>query len=412
MNDSKFRIIPFIYQFLMIFGFMSKIRLGPLTSLRLVMLVALIEIILKAGDVRVLFKGVSKKKWRRSLFLLMGCLLITIIHSFELHVKSNAYFEPSELIITIISIVIMGIWSGIQIKTLDRFSLLVVMVGVVQSFSVFLSLFFPPFQSFVIEHFMYEGYMDKVDAAMNLSDLARTPGIGIAWSSGSLILAFCCLNLVVLKIRNKISMLWFGVIYALIMGATALMGRSGLIVELGIIAYYGVLSGKGRNVFALLIITIIGVIVLNRLLSIMDPVVAEATKNWMFAFLDTDAIERTNEGISKGGFPAFSSDFIIGTGVQLGTINGYSFNADSGYIKCYTSVGIIGMICYYAGILYLILSTFFKTMPKDIKRLILVGVIAVFLMEYKEPFIGMIILPWILFTMGLLCNYEIKTFQK
>lgn len=392
----------------MVFGFVSKIRLGPFTSFIIVFLVALMVIVFNIGKVKRLLRSLTKSRLYLSLVLLFGCLLITFFHSVTItHNNSYGYFEPTEVITIVTSIIVVGIWAGLTFDSFERFAWILVVVGIIQSLSVFASAINPAFQSFIVDHFLYEGYVDKVGEA-KLDDLARSPGIGIAWSSGSLILAYCCFALVGLKIENRINMLLFGVIFSLITGATAFVGRSGLIVELALLLYYGFSSGKVKTIFALLVVAIIGLFIFDQVMSQLDPMVAEATQSWMFGFLDMDKVGNTNEGIIKGGFPKFSGKFIFGTGVAFGQHNGQSFYADSGYIKSYTSIGIIGMICYYIGILCLLISTFPKYFPKKRKLFLWVAIAAIYMMEYKEPFIGMFVYPWVIFVMGLLWNKEQK----
>jgi len=408
MKKNGLDILPFLYQFMMVFGFVSKMRLGPFTSLRLTLLIALIVIIFKWNEVISLLKGLNLHKLRMSLFLLFGCLLITLFHSMESHSSLYEYFEPTEVIIIVIGILIVGLWAGVTFKSFERFAWVLVAVGVVQSISVFESAVNPGFKSFIEEHFLYEGFADKVSTA-SLDDLARSPGIGIAWSSGSLVLAYCCFALVALKIESKISMLWFSMLFAIIAGATALVGRSGLLVEIGLLIFFGLSTGKVKNILTLLLVAIVGLIVFNQVMSLLDNFVAESTQRWILAFMDSDKVSHTNEGVLKGGFPEFSSLFIFGTGVEYGQYNGQAFYADSGYIKSYTSIGIVGMVCYYIGILYFIISTFPKHMPRMRKFFLWVAIAAIYIMEYKEPFIGMFVYTWVIFVMGLLWNKEQRT---
>lgn len=410
MKKSGIAILPFLYQFAMIFGFVSKIRLGPFTSLRIVLFVAIMVILFRMDEVKRLVRGMKMRKLHLSFFLLFGCFLITLFHAMDAISSNNTYFTPAEMLTIFISLVVMGLWSGITFKSAGCFCYVLMAVGIVQSISVFMSAVSPGFQAFIADHFLYEGFADKVESA-SIEDLARSPGIGIAWSSGSLVLAYCCFALVLLKIESKISTLWFGVAYALIMGATSLVGRSGLVVELVLLAYFSLSTGKVKNVLSLLLISLVGLFVFNRVMAQLDPLVAEATQRWMFAFLDSEKVGYTNEGILKGGFPEFSSQFIFGTGVTFGRYENYSFYADSGYIKSYTSIGVVGMVCYYLGILYLIISAVPKSLPKKKKFFLWLALIALYVMEYKEPFIGMFVYPWVIISMSLLWNKEQRLLQ-
>ena len=407
MKKAGLDILPFLYQFAMVFGFVSKIRLGPFTSLRLVLLVAIIVIFLKMGEVKHIIRSMDQKKLHKSFLLLAFCLLITIFHAAGTQLSSNTYFTPDMLLTIIISLFIVGLWSGVTFDSKTSFCRVLVAVGIVQSLSVFASVAIPGFQSFVVDHFLYEGFTDKVDMA-SIEDLARTPGIGIAWSTGSLLLAYCCFALVFLKIESKIDFVLFGFLYALIAGATALMGRTGLIVEIVLLAFWGFSTGKMKNIISLMVVLIVGLLIFNQVMTRLDPFVAESTQRWMLAFLDSDKVSYTNEGILKGGFPDFSEQFVFGTGITYGRYGNYSFYADSGYIKSYTSIGVVGMVCYYLGILYLIISTFPKRLPKIRKVLLWVAIVIIYVVEYKEPFISGFIYPWIIFSIGILWKSEQK----
>lgn len=389
----------------MLFGFMSRLSYGPITSMRIVLVIVCATLFIKRHKVKTILQNLDKHSISKAKILLMGVLIITCIHSLGNQYANCEYFSPFEIITIVIGIMAVGIWCVLEIKSFDRFIFLLSAVGLIQGISVFISFVYAPFQSFIIDNFMTEEFVSKVEEA-DIADLARTPGIGLAWSSGSLIMSFCCLGLIALKARERISTIEFAVAYSIIMGGTALMGRTGLIVELCFLLYFCVTSGKKSVVLGIVLSGILGLLGLNWLMSQIDPVIAEATQRWMFAFLDGEAVSRTNEGVTKDGFPPFSLDFLIGTGVRYGHYEGYNFYADSGYIKSYTSIGIIGMLCYYGGLLNLMLSGFSTLISKNIKRLLYLAVLALLIVEYKEPFFKFFTYSWVVFTMGLLYTNE------
>ena len=105
--------------------------------------------------------------------------------------------------------------------------------------------------------------------------------------------------------------------------------------------------------------------------------------------------------------PLFLFLYIFGTGIEYGSVGKYSFFADCGYIKVYTSIGVVGMLCYYWGIFLLTISPLNRLINKKFKQLILVSVLAIYVMEYKEPFLSMFLYPWIIFTISILLNQQI-----
>ena len=399
--------MSFLYQFLMIFGFISNISFGFITTRRLVILVALFIIIFNWKRV-IELSSLIKPSMRKSGTLLLVCLLITFFHAVTV-VQSpmNQYFGPRDIVTLVMGILVMGLWSAVEIKSFEKFAIIIVVFVLLQSLFTYISAVNQPFRIYVAEHFMDESYVNRSQQVIYGMG-GRAAGIGLAWSMGSLVLAYGCLILIALRMRSRINPFLFGLFYAIILGATALMGRTGMLVEVVLLLFYGLYGGQLKNMFFLVFIAVIGLIILNQVLSRYDELMAEVTREWMFQFMDSDKVGDINEQVSGGGLPPFSSDFIFGTGIILGKYNGLTFDADSGYVRSYTSIGIIGMFCYYVGLLLLLIGPIKKTITRNQRMLMWVGIIILFLVEYKEPYIGMTIYPWILFTMALLLYRDSK----
>ena len=414
MRKSIFKILPFIYQFVMIFGFIANVNfMGPLTSRRIVIFVAVIEIIIRWGEARLLFRP-DFKKMRIALVFLFGCYLITFFHSLgAIHSEFSRYFSPRSLVVMLIGVYALGVWCLLEFKTLERFLKVLVAVIILQSFFTYISAVYQPFRIYVAEHFMSDSYLDRSQNVV-YGYGGRAAGVGIAWSMGSLVLAYGCFALVILRRYSYLNTLWFAAFYAIIMGATALMGRTGLVAELALLLYYGVSEGKGisiskvRNVLGLVIVAFLTVFILGKVFSRYEAGVAESTQEWMMAFTDMERVESISNNVVDEGFPPFSLDFVFGTGLMLGQYEQYFFTADSGYIRSYTSVGVVGMFLFYMGVLCLILSTIYKRVPKTSRRLMWVGILILYVVEYKEPFILMTVYVWQLFTIGLFMSRDAK----
>lgn len=392
---------------MMVLGFLCRLTLGPVSSFQLVIFIAVLQIIFNFNKVNQIFHLCRRKSWSRFIVMMSICFLIALMHAMGTQQPNCTYFEPVTLIIIVFSIIVMMLWSVIEFKSIDRFLLIVTFVGIFQSGIVLLSVVNPNFQQLITENFMSEQFLNKVEEA-SISHMARTAGLGIAWSSGSIVMAYTGFALLILKVRNRLPMLLFCVFYILIMGATALMGRTGLLLEILFLLYYAIASGKIRIVCTIALILLGGVLVLWKVLQTLDPLIAEATQSWMLGFLDSDSVQNTNSGIVKDGFPPFSLDFIFGTGVEFGNFGSYSFYSDSGYIKTYTSIGVVGMICYYGGLLILLMSPIIKPINKKMKRFIWVAIVALYFVEYKEPFIAMFVYHWFILSVGMLINIETR----
>lgn len=399
-------ILTFVYQFAMLFGFIANIGIGPITTRRIVLLISIMVLLANLKKLKLAICVINHSKFKISLFLLLGCLFITLFHYVgSTSTYFNKYLDPRELFALVLSIIIIGLWCVIEIKTFERFAKLVVGVVLLQSVFTFISAVYQPFRIYVAEHFMTESYLERSQNIIYGMG-GRAAGVGIAWSSGALLLAFGCLLLISLKKKNTVSTTMFSICYAVIVSATALMGRTGLIAEFVFLLYYGISSGKAKNIVALSLTAIISFAVLAQVLSMYENHVAERTMEWIMEFTNSDRVEEINSKVVDDGFPPFSSDFIIGTGLKMGRYKNFRFTSDSGYIRNYTAIGVVGMFFYYVGILYLLLSVMTKRIDKDTRRLIWVGIIILFTVEYKEPFVGMPSFPWILFTMTLLLNID------
>lgn len=407
MKKQTILIIPLLYQFGMLFAFISKIRIGPVSLTLLVRVIALFVLFYKWKKVKLVLSSINGTSLKRSLILLFGLYFITLIHSMGMYGSDVVLFEPSRVITLIIGVLVMGLWCAIELKTFERFAYLVIAIMIIQSLCSFLSIINPSFQTFLAENFMPEGFVERSEVVR--VGFGRSVGLGIGWSSGALVLAYGCFVLLTFRLEQKINTLWFVLLLTIIVVATAFMGRTGLIVELGMLLFYALFEGIIKNIFSLVLVSIVGVFLLGQVLSYYDAMIADDMLSWMFDFKDRDAIMRTNEGIYKDGFPEFSTQYIFGTGVMVGMYNGHAFFADSGYIRSYTSVGVVGMILYYLGVFFMIVSTFTKRIPKKQKRLLYVGLLFLFVAEYKEPFIGMVVYPWVLFTTGLLLNRKYRS---
>ena len=412
MKFSHKNIYKFLYQFLILFGFISNITLGPISSRRIVLLFVLIELIIRWGELKRVFK-VDIHKTRIAILFLLGCLLITFVHSIGARPADEftKYFTPRSLLVLIINVYALGIWCILEFKNYEGFLKMIVAIMILQSFFTYVSAVYQPFRIFVAEHFMSESYLSRSQNVV-YGYGGRAAGVGLAWSMGSIVLAYGCFALVALKWSSYINNLWFAVFYAIILGATALMGRTGLVVELALLLYYGVRDGKGfsiskvRNVLGLVIVALVAIFILGKVFSRYEAGAAEATQEWMMAFTDMKKVESVNNGVVDDGFPPFSADFIFGTGLALGQYKNFFFTSDSGYIRSYTSVGVVGLFFFYIGILYLILSTISKSVPKTTRRLMWVGILILYVVEYKEPFILMAVYVWQLFTMGLFVSRD------
>ena len=387
----------------MLFFFISNVGFGFITTRRISLLVMLISLLLHYKDFVCIAKCINQKRLRTSMFLFLIVIFISLFHLLLIIPNPNdTYFTPREIITTIFNVFLFGLWCKVEIKDFKRFAYVALSVIIVQCFASFFALAYQPFRIFVAEHFMSDSYQERAyNVIYNWG--GRTAGIGIAWSSGSLILSCGCVLLVLLRMKNMIGTLLFMMLYFIIVVATLFMGRMGVIVE-GLVFLYYITTGKKKlQYFIFLFLAVLG------LFWAIDYVIAllglpEEMRDWMMAIFKKDEVESVNSGVVSGDIPPLDVDYIFGTGITLGHYKGLNFTADSGLIRNYTSIGVVGSFCYYLAFLLLMLSPIDRGESKTIKYFFLFNVIVIIACDYKEPYLGMNEVPWFLFTMALLDN--------
>ena len=107
----------------------------------------------------------------------------------------------------------------------------------------------------------------------------------------------------------------------------------------------------------------------------------------------------TINAIQNMSHPELTVETLFGTSVTRGvSYNGTVFNNDSGYWQKYFALGLIGALFYYMGYLTLFLGTIKRLNTTKHRSFFLFCVIMLFIMEYKEPFIGYGIYPMMIMT--------------
>lgn len=202
--------------------------------------------------------------------------------------------------------------------------------------------------------------------------------------------------------------IWLGLIVILL--STVLIGRTGLLISIFFLVYYFIfISNIKQKIIILLILFFLVQIDFESSFINLTENIEGFKSEWFITWIEeafTIGKNSTLDEINTMNIPPLTIETIIGMGrVESETGYGNASMNDSGYIQTYYSLGLIMSVIFY--LTYFCLS-FFRWLNSRRDPLILVFLIIVFLVEYKEPFIFKYSLPFLLSTFLI---YENK-FQK
>lgn len=268
--------------------------------------------------------------------------------------------------------------------------------GFVQSIIVILSAMTPQMRSF----------LEKVqDIDFSRYDF-RIVGLGIAGSGGSIYLFcgfFALAYYILIQGELKTSSI---VLLSVNFVSTMLVGRTGFYAAIIVFAFviYRLVKRNGLNVLKLFLyvfLCLVGIIIsYNLLVSIFDTNtdVLEYTRRRMWEILEGKE-SYTVEILSKWDAhlpPLDLRMMFIGTGVVRGLTNdGVKISHDGGYAKRYASIGLLMAIYSYSIYYFYVLKKILSSKEKERKQFLLLILILMVVIEYKEPFIYQLALPFV-----------------
>jgi hypothetical protein len=203
-------------------------------------------------------------------------------------------------------------------------------------------------------------------------------------------------------------LIWLGLIAILL--SAVLIGRMGLFISLFFLLYCIIfISNTTQKIIFLLLSFYFFKIDFESSFIHLTENVEGFKSEWFITWIEEAFNFRKNstlEELNTMYVPPITVETIFGTGrVKSESGFGNASMNDSGYIQTYYSLGLIMSAVFY--LTYFCLS-FFRWLNSKRNPLILIFLIIVFLIEYKEPFIFKYSLPFLLTTFLV---YENK-FQK
>lgn len=404
------KIILFIFHLFTMFGFLFEIPIaGPLTTRRLSVFIALVLLYFNKESLRLILNTVSKRRKKKALMLFFLCFLLASYHALTTGLKLvyNSYFEPWYLINIFLYVIVFSLYTVVIFKDSKAFAATYVSCFAIQTVAVYAAVISTPVRLFLYEVF-YSGD-DRFERTIVHG--TRIMGIALSESAGSIVCSTCVILLTYLAIRKHIGNLLYFILIAFLMSMTTFIGRTGVLVELAMAAFY-VVYVQRQKAFKILPLALLSAFFLiyafSALMENSDTAMSDYLIEWMTSSFTKEGRSDTLEGINQE-LPSFSSQFILGTGVMRGKLpNGETILSDSGYIEICSAIGIIGGLLFYMAHWNLYRSVNFYITERLIRLFLYLCVLLSFVIEYKEPFMQKYIFSYILITVSLFYHKETK----
>lgn len=412
INNSLNNTFLFVFHFILVFCFIVELPLfAVFTTRRLAVLYAFAYLIINNGKVRSVLKYITFENIRSFGIYFALLILISLINSAYLRTNDRIlYMEPWYFVYMILYICIFSLYCATAFRNIKTFTTVLVANMLVQTVTVFYSFINPTFQ---IEVYMFFNTEDQ-RLLQTVENGSRVVGMGLSGALGSVVISTAAVLLVLMRIKNKIPVGPFYLLYFVVFITTLFIGRTGLLVE-ALLLIWLVIRGKNgtRNALGIGLLAILIPVIVQSVMATLTFGAAESYSDWMMEIFSADKLRDINQGVVQGGWPPFTPQMIFGTGIEAGYMyNGIRYASDSGFIRMYTAVGLVGMFLYYMGLYKLLRAPRIFALKPILKKYFLLVILISFVIEYKEPFMMKYVFPWVILTSQILVLKEDCKCQK
>lgn len=398
-------ILKYLYHYIVIFLFLLKLPLiGSLTTRNTALVIAMISICYYWKKAKVVLHNISRKENLKCLYLFAAC---TIIAYFVLPVHrfgTTQYIAPWFFFYEYLHIFIFSLYVLVAFDEIKSFAKVYIGIFLTQAVAVFAAVL-----NSGIRVMLYELFYVGDDRFENtIVDGSRIMGIGVYASSGSIVCSTICLLLAYMYLNKNLKEWLYILIYTIMLGMTMFIGRTGVLVELVVFIFSLIKSRLNvKTLFIYSIPLLVLPYIVVQILAIADINDAEYLLEWLTGFMTRDSIEGTASVVALK-VPPFDINMFFGTGVLRGltSYNTYVW-ADSGYVKTYCAIGIIGASMYYLGY-YCLFKAYLNRIQLTSKVFFIIIVLISFAIEYKEPYMHRCIFNWIILTLMLFDASKVK----
>ncbi|RGV49081.1 hypothetical protein DWW10_21265 [Bacteroides intestinalis] len=383
-------VILYLYHLFIIFGFLFEIPIyGPLTTRRLSVLIGMIILLINKKNAAKVYSYFSKKKIGTYYALFLFCALLSLFNvSFQTSMK-NTYLEIWYFFYMILYILVFAVFLVVEFKDIEKLVYVYIGAFALQFVIVLYGLLDNNFLIYIYENW----YFGDDRFAETVSKGTRLMGIALNSSNGSITCSSACVLIAFAYITGRLNRFLFYLSYSMMMILTIFIGRTGALVELALLVYIIMINFKLSNIFIIIGFIFCGVSIITYLLGEVSPLAADALSGWIMGAFDPESRSETINGIAAV-VPSLSPEMIFGTGVMRGRADsGIVVGSDSGYVKFYGAIGIIGAFCYYLAYLKLFSLPMRKFVLRKLKFFFYFVIVLIYIIEYKEPFLMYYTLP-------------------
>lgn len=396
------KILNFLFDFIILFGFLFECHFigDSLTTRRLAAVIAFVYLVIHFNEVTILFGQIRKKNFRRVLGAFIFCSLLVLISKNDTSYSYNSYFEVWYFVNIFLYVIIFPVFCFFRLKSVKYLVWLLSAILIVQAVVVFMSYISTPVRVFLYE-FFYDGD-DRFE--QQIINGTRIMGIALHSSTGSITCSAIALLLSYATLKKDLPYLSYVILFSVLILMTLFIGRTGVLVEIVLFAFT-LFFHPSKSIYKIgLLIPIFALFLysLTTIIASSDSNTTETFVKWMTGLFNEDRTDTFN-AIKSDGFPSLTHEFIFGTGIMTGkTPEGVVLRSDSGYVRLYTSLGIVGGILYY----WAFYNLFNIARPKRYSSRIIslffsLIIIIAYIIEYKEPFMMKYIFPWSIVITGL-----------
>jgi hypothetical protein len=371
-----------IFVFCIIYD-IQTVQLGGITSARIASFLILSYIIL--------FKGFSID---RQLLKFIGLCFLLICVSVVQALYSGDSTQVARLsYFTVYSILISYYFSKFISNQLELYWIFLVACSI-QSIILLVSFFNISFKATLASYIAYGGNFEAEKNIYRAFGLSSTTGAALSLIQSIGVIT----SILIIKTYdvNKKKVVAF-IIGFICFCSTLFVGRTGVVVSMFMYMLL-LFSSKAVNILKYLPLSGIVLFVMYEVLSIesffegIDNFSTEYFFNWVSNAFSIQE-NRTVDALDDMKIPPVTYETIVGTGQIIASNGSNASGHDSGYIHAYYSLGLFFSFIFY-------ISLFLYTIKLWDRKsfFVLVLVLIMFLVEYKEPFIFKYAFPFYLLT--------------
>ena len=400
-----------IWLCIILFGFIFELPVvSVLTTRKIAAIVMVGHLIIYNKRSRIMWRKCKMTYILSPLYLWLIPFLFLLVNSAFVEKSSGmAYFEPYYFFYLIGYVPLFAFYSICVFENVKQFAQTYISIMVFQSCIVYLSAVNTSFRLFIYKSFYFGD--SRFDRTIVFG--TRIMGIGLVAAIGSITMA-CALFLLVYLVRNEqINSLSFAIQFIFVLGATALVGRTGFYIGCGLLLYVLFMMKGMCKKFSILVIGLllvpVGVISLRERININ---VFNSIMSWIGEIFNADTRYNTITILNEMKIPELTWETFLGTGVQMGVSgSGARCYHDSGYVMTYFALGLLGATIFYWAVIWMY-SRCLKIQNHSNKLFFLLMILVMLIIEIKEPFILKYVYSYVLLTMMLFVIKEDKVKEK